>query len=496
MSILEKRGSGILMHISSLPGKNGIGTMGKNAYKFVDLLKENGQLYWQLLPLCPTSYGDSPYQSFSTFAGNPYFIDLETLVEEGFLNKDDYESCFWGNDETKVNYEAIYNNRRLVFSKLYKNFVKNIPADFAKFKEENAYWIENYSLFMAIKDTLDGQALSYWTPELRSRDESALKTFQSAHQNEIEYYQMLQYFFYKQWNALKSYANKNGVKIIGDIPIYVAADSADVWASPEQFVLDENFCPIEVAGCPPDAFSVTGQLWGNPIYNWKKIKETGYKWWILRLKKSFELYDVVRIDHFRGFDSFYCIPYGSKTAETGYWREGPGMDLFNTVKKELGDLPIIAEDLGFLTESVKQLLKDSTYPGMKILQFAYDSRDDNDYNPAKYTPNCVVYTGTHDNDTVLGWTKTAPKEDVKNAMESLKAKDAKDIVVKMMEAGLESKANTCVLTMQDIIGLGSEARMNVPSTLGINWLWRATEEQINKSNWKWLKNMTEKSLRK
>lgn len=488
--MLNKRACGVLMHISSLPGKTGIGTMGKNAYEFVDYLKSADQKYWQILPVCPTSYGDSPYQSFSTFAGNPYFIDFDFLMEQGFLQKSDYENVNWGGNERYVDYGTLYIERHKVFSIIQKNFNKNIPSDFDSFCAENAFWLEDYSLFMAIKDAHGGIAFDFWEEDIRCRKPDALDAWKKKSAERMQYYKLLQYFFFKQWYALKKYANEKGIQIVGDIPIYVAADSSDVWSNPSQFMLDENYKPIEVAGCPPDGFSADGQLWGNPVYNWEYMKQTDYAWWKKRLEKSMAIYDVIRIDHFRGFDSFYCIPYGSTNAKVGVWRQGPGMDLFNSLKKQFGEMPVIAEDLGFLTDSVKQLLKDSGFPGMKVLQFAFDSRETSDYIPYRYTQNCVVYTGTHDNDTILGWTETAAKKDVENAKEYLRVKENRDVVKEMMIAAISSVANTCILTMQDLIGLGKEARMNIPSTVGNNWKWRATKEQFSEDSRNFLAHFT------
>lgn len=474
------RASGVLMHISSLPGDFGIGTFGENAFKFVDLLEQSGQTYWQILPLCPTSYGDSPYQSFSTFAGNPYFIDFDILLKKGYLTASDFENISWGDDKTSVDYGLIYEKRKIVFKKLQKNFFKALPEDYNEFCDKNSFWLDDFSLFMAIKDEFSGKSFTLWDDDIRTREKSALKRYREKCADSINYYKMLQYLFFEQWNCLKSYANNKGIKIIGDLPIYVAADSADVWSNPEQFMLDEKLYPIEVAGCPPDAFSKDGQLWGNPLYNWEFMKQDGYSWWIRRLKECLKLYDVIRIDHFRGFDSYYCIKAGSATAKNGVWREGPKMDLFKTFKKELGNLPIIAEDLGFLTPSVRKLLKQSKFPGMKVLQFAFDSREESDYLPHNYIQNCVVYTGTHDNDTILGWQKTSKRKDVKFAKEYLNAK--RNIHWAMISSALSSVADTAVITMQDILGLGSEARMNIPSTVGENWKWRMNIDDLKSEN--------------
>ena len=480
MNILNKRSNGVLMHISSLPGNTGIGTLGKPAYDFVDFLKKSSQTYWQILPICPTSYGDSPYQSFSTFAGNPYFIDFELLADQGLLNKEDYENINWGNDETQVDYGLLYEQRHKLFSIIQKNFEKQIPVDFESFCKENAFWLDNYSLFMAIKDAHNGVSFLEWEKEIINREEQSLKKWTEKCSDRINYYKILQYLFFAQWNNLKKYANDNGIKIIGDIPIYVAADSADVWSNPEQFMLDENHVPIEVAGCPPDGFSADGQLWGNPVYNWDYMKKDNYSWWKKRLEMSLKNYDVLRIDHFRGFDSYYCIPFGDTTAKNGVWKKGPGTALFEEIKKCYGELPIIAEDLGFLTDSVRQMLKDVGYPGMKVLQFAFDSRENSDYLPHSYSKNSVVYTGTHDNDTVIGWTSSAPAEDYSNAKKYLRTND-KNFPTEMMLAAIESVSNTCILCMQDLIGLDGSARMNTPSTVGNNWKWRATQNQITEN---------------
>ena len=433
-----------------------------------------------MLPLGPTGYGDSPYQSFSTFAGNPYFIDFELLVGQDFLQKKDYENISWGSDETQVDYGLLYEQRHKLFSIIQKNFEKNTPADFESFCKENAFWLDNYSLFMAIKDAHNGVSFLEWEKEIINREEQSLKKWTEKCSDRINYYKILQYLFFAQWNNLKKYANDNGIKIIGDIPIYVAADSADVWSNPEQFMLDENHVPIEVAGCPPDGFSADGQLWGNPVYNWDYMKKDNYSWWKKRLEMSLKNYDVLRIDHFRGFDSYYCIPFGDTTAKNGVWKKGPGTALFEEIKKCYGELPIIAEDLGFLTDSVRQMLKDVGYPGMKVLQFAFDSRENSDYLPHSYSKNSVVYTGTHDNDTVIGWTSSAPAEDYSNAKKYLRTND-KNFPTEMMLAAIESVSNTCILCMQDLIGLDGSARMNTPSTVGNNWKWRATQNQITEN---------------
>lgn len=475
------RTSGVLMPIFSLPSPYGIGTMGKQARKFVDFLVKGGQKYWQILPICPTSYGDSPYQSFSSFAGNPYFIDLEYLCKDKLLTKKECESYSWGTSKKYVDYGIMYESRYALLRKAYVRFVDKEPQDFEEFCEREKLWLDDYALFMALKDANGGNAWLHWDKELRLRENAAMEAARERYAEEINFYKMLQYLFYKQWRELKSYANEAGIEIIGDLPIYVAGDSADVWANPDQFYLDENLEPIEVAGCPPDAFSDDGQLWGNPLFRWDVMKKDDYAWWTRRIKAMSELYDIIRIDHFRGFDSYYAIPAKDKTAKNGQWKQGPGMDLFYQLEKKLGKLPIIVEDLGFLTPSVHKLLEDSGFPGMKVIQFAFDSREESNYLPHTYNSHCVVYTGTHDNDTVMGWMKTAPKASVKYAKEYLNLTRSEGYNWGMMRAAWSSVADMAIVPMQDLLGLGSEARINTPSTLGNNWKWRATPDQINAS---------------
>lgn len=485
------RTSGVLMPISSLPSPYGIGTMGKAAKKFVDFLEKAGQKYWQILPICPTSYGDSPYQSFSSFAGNPYFIDLEYLCKDKLLKKKECESFDWGKSEKYIDYGVMYQSRYALLKLAYARFMENIPEDYEEFCEKEAEWLDEYTLFMALKDANGGVAWSQWDAALKSRQPEALADARKAYAGDIEFYKMLQYLFFKQWRELKAYANEKGIEIIGDVPIYVSGDSADVWANPQQFYLDEDLNPIEVAGCPPDAFSADGQLWGNPLFRWDVMKQDDYSWWTKRIKAMADLYDIVRIDHFRGFDSYYAIPAEDDTARNGVWKEGPGMDLFNSLEAKLGKLPIIVEDLGFLTPSVHKLLEDSGFPGMKVIQFAFDSREDSDYLPHNYPKHCVVYTGTHDNDTVMGWMKSAPKESVKFAKQYLNLTKEEGYNWGMMRAAWSSVADMAIVPLQDLLGLGSEARINTPSTIGENWKWRATSDQITNALAKKLYKYTE-----
>lgn len=475
------RTSGILLPISSLPSSYGIGSFSKEAYEFVDFLAKAGQFYWQVLPMGPTGYGDSPYQSFSTFAGNPYFIDLEELIECGWLKRSECDKVDFGQNPEKADYEKLYFGRFKLLRKAFrKSSILTHPEHgkaYREFVKENQFWLDDYALFMALKTKHHGKSYIDWPEELKLYKASALKKCRKdpAYAEEIEFQKFMQYLFFHQWFALKRYANEKGVHIIGDIPIYVAFDSADTWANPELFLLDEEHLPIGVAGCPPDYFSKTGQLWGNPLYRWDYHKETGYEWWMLRLKQCFAMYDVVRIDHFRGFDEYYHIPYGDKTAEFGHWEKGPGYDLFATMKAKLGKCPIIAEDLGFLTPSVIKLVKKTGYPGMKILEFAFDSNEDNDYLPHNYDKNCVVYTGTHDNDTVLGWYRTLKKADKVYARKYMNNSSPKKINWDMIRLALSSVADTAIIPMQDYLGLGSGGRINTPSTLGNNWDWRMKE---------------------
>lgn len=486
------RTSGILLPVASLPSKYGIGAFSKEAYKFVDTLEKAGQSYWQILPLGPTGYGDSPYQSFSTFAGNPYFIDLEKLIKKGWITKDECKAYDFGDNAGYVDYEKIYNCRYEILRKAYERSQIADDADFQKFCKENKEWLDDYALYTEIKAANDGKSWSEWEDEYRLRDELALEKFAKENREGILFQKFMQYEFATQWGALKAYANEKGIEIIGDIPIYVAFDSADSWSHPELFQFDENGLPTGVAGCPPDAFSATGQLWGNPLYKWEYHKKTGYAWWMKRIRHCVELYDVIRIDHFRGFDEYYSIPYGNKTAVDGTWMPGPGMDLFRTIEEKLGKLNIIAEDLGFLTESVLQMLSDSGFPGMKVIQFAFDPNGGSAYLPHNYPENSVVYTGTHDNDTTRGWYHSTDKATRDFAKEYMNAQrlDEDDLAWDFIRLAMSSKANLCVTPMQDLLNLDGKARINVPSTLGGNWTWRMEKGQFDEETVKRLKRMT------
>jgi len=470
------RKSGILMAVSSIPSAYGMGAFSKEAYRFVDFLQEAGQKLWQILPLGPTGYGDSPYQSFSTFAGNPYYIDLEKLIEEGLLTKEEVEGSDFGSHPEYVDYERIYQSRFKILRKAFERFQSVVRPAYSEFLRDNAEWLEDYALYMAVKDSFEGHSWLEWDKDIKLRKEEAMAHYKEELKGEIAFYRFQQYEFKKQWLDLKSYANQKGIQIVGDIPIYVALDSADTWANKELFRLDGEGIPTLVAGCPPDGFSRTGQLWGNPLYCWEYHKSTGYKWWIKRLRHCYELYDIVRIDHFRGFDEYYAIPFGDKTAEFGHWEKGPGYDIFDTMKRTLGDKPVIAEDLGFLTDSVIELVKKTGFPGMKVLQFAFDPREESDYLPHTYIKNCVVYTGTHDNDTTRSWYRQMDSASRDYADRYLNITDKEHVTREFVRAALASVADTAIIPMQDYLELGSEARMNTPSTLGDNWKWRMKKE--------------------
>ena len=467
------RKNGILMHISSLPSEYGIGKMGKAAYDFVDFLAASGVKCWQILPLSPTSFGDSPYQSFSVYAGNPYFVDFDTLRREGLIKKSDFEDIKWQDNDKQVNYKLIYNNCFKVLKLAYKTYRRDISKKYKEFVSENSYWLDDYALFMALKFKYDGKPWYEWDKKLAMRDKSALEKAKDDLEKQVELFKFIQYKFFSQWKNLKKYANDKGIEMIGDMPIYVSYDSAEVWATPELFCLDKKKVPKAVAGCPPDVFSKTGQLWGNPLYDWDYHKKTGYSWWADRLIFSGTIYDIIRIDHFRGFESYYSIPYGHKTAEKGEWKKGPGAELFKAVEKKTGKLNIIAEDLGFITDDVREMLAEVGYPGMKVVQFAFGYDSKNEHLPHNFqNSNCVAYTGTHDNDTLKGWVSEQSSDTLDYCMSYLNIKKKKDIPKGIIRATWQSVADLAVAQIQDFLDLDNSARMNFPSTLGKNWRFR------------------------
>ncbi len=539
------------MHLSSLSSPHGIGTMGQAARDLVDFLQAAGQSCWQLLPICPTSFGDSPYQSYSTYAGNPYFIDLDELQNMGLLEAADYENVDWESPADRVNYGAMYEKRYPILRKAAEKFLEQQSAEqqsavgqrddslaheYKWFCSENDFWLSDFALFMALKEVHGGRPWSEWASEYRTCDTNAIAWAKQEYAHEIEVVKVYQFLFWKQWWALKAYANEKGIEILGDLPIYVSMDSVDVWAHPELFQLDEGKNPIEVAGVPPDGFTAEGQLWGNPLYDWEYMEDTGYEWWVNRIHYLCNVYDILRIDHFRAFESYYVVRYGEKTAKNGVWKQGPGMKLFYAVEKKIGRQKIIAEDLGYLTEAVHQLLRDSGFPGMKVLEFAFDSRDDagNVYLPHNYERNCVAYAGTHDNNTIVGWFEEISPEDAAYAREYLRISACEDSfwedgLSEQHESQQESQKNSqqeqkklrqelrqstmdkriqeevcwevirvlhgsvadlVIIQAQDLLELGAEARMNTPSTLGENWKWRACDGMFSERLAKKLRGVT------
>lgn len=466
------RKSGILLHISSLPSRYGIGKMGKEARRFADFLEETRTALWQILPLSPTSYGDSPYQSFSAFAGNPYFIDFETLEEEKLLTRSEYADIKWEQNSRKIDYEFLYNNVYKVLRKAFSRFT--VSPEYRLFEMISRDWLDDYALFMSLKFRYNGKPWYKWPHELAMYEKEAVSRARTELDEEIRFHKFIQFIFRKQWMSLKEYANEKGISIIGDIPIYVSYDSAEVWTMPELFDLDEAKTPVAVAGCPPDCFSPTGQLWGNPLYNWKYHKKTSFDWWIKRIRNASDIYDIIRIDHFRGFEGYYCIPYGNETAEVGIWQKGPGASLFKKAEEELGPLNIIAENLGFITPEVQKMLDEVGYPGMKVVEFGF-SDSQNDYLPHNYTDtNNYAYTGTHDNDTLAGWYRSLDSESLDFCRDYLNTESDRDIPAAMLRLVWSGISDAAVAQFQDFTGAGTECRMNIPSTLSGNWTYRAS----------------------
>ncbi len=470
---MAMRGAGVLMPVFSLPSPYGIGTLGQAARGFILFLEAAGQSCWQVLPLGPTGYGDSPYQVFSSQAGNHYFIDLELLEQEGLLKGEEYRGLDWGRDPGRVDYARLYQLRGPVLRLACRRLLAQVGAEFEGFCREHQAWLEDYALFMALKDSQGGAAWSDWPEPLRRRQPEALAQAGRALADEVAFWKGTQYLFFRQWEGLRAFARAHGVRLIGDLPIYAPLDSADVWAHPEQFQLDGALRPTEVAGCPPDGFSQDGQLWGNPLFRWDRMAEEGYGWWVDRVAFQLRLYDMVRIDHFRGFEAYYAIPYGAANARQGRWRPGPGVALFQAMEARLGRVPILAENLGFLTDGVERLLEQTGFPGMKVLQFAFDSPDGGGYLPHSYPRRCVAYTGTHDNDTARGWLASAPAPAAARARDYLRLSWREGLHWGMMRGVWSSVAELAVVQAQDLLGLGSRGRINTPGTVGGNWLWRA-----------------------
>lgn len=474
-----ERGAGILMPISSMPSPYGIGTMGRDAYEFVDFLRECNHKYWQVLPLGPTSFGDSPYQGFSTFAGNPYFIDLEALIEEGLLKKEYVERFDWGNDAANIAYDKIYQSRYIVLREAYKNSEHKENSDYITFLSENADWIDDYALFMALKQYYKDADWSLWDDDLRFRKPEALAKYTNLLSDDIDFYKFLQFKFFEQWNKLKKYANDKEIEVIGDIPIYVAYDSADVWVNTKEFLLDENLTPIKVAGVPPDAFTDLGQKWGNPLYDWEKMEQNGFSWWKRRMAAAAQMYDIIRIDHFLGVVKYYTIPADNPDAREGEYLKGPGKKLTDAINEAIGDKKLIAEDLGVDIPEATKLLNDNNYPGMKVLEFAFGGDRKNVHLPYNYTtPNCVVYGGTHDNETLMGYFGSRGDWELGYAFDYLDTRDRRKMVDQVFRLAYGSIANVVIFQAQDILKLDNRARMNLPSSLGNNWQWRLLKGQL------------------
>lgn len=478
-----ERSAGIILHPTSLPSKFGIGDFGSDAYKFIDFLKEAGQTLWQIFPLGPTGYGDSPYQCFSAFAGNPLLINPEFLYQDELLTKSDITDVPQFNNH-KIDYGLVINYKSQLFRKAYQKFKmmkREFESECGEFCEKNSYWLDDYSLFMAAKQFHNGVHWIQWENSIAFRKDNAVETWKNKLRDEIDYHKFTQFIFHKQWKNVKDYANQNNIKIIGDLPIFVAYDSADVWANRNLFTLNDDGSLEFVAGVPPDYFSKTGQLWGNPLYRWKEMEKDNFSWWKKRFSKLYEMVDIIRIDHFRGFDAYWRIPGKAKNAIEGKWIKAPGEKLFNAIKKELGDLPIIAEDLGVITDSVIELRDKFNFPGIKIIQFGLGENGDWRFLPHNYIPNCVVHTGSHDNETTKGFLESERQKNsgIYEWTQKYLNYYSDDIVFELIRIAYASVANFVIIPMQDILNLGNEARMNFPGKLGGNWCWRFSWDQID-----------------
>jgi 4-alpha-glucanotransferase len=490
------RSSGILLHITSLPNEYGIGSLGKEAYFFVDYLELAGQRVWQVCPIGPTGYGDSPYAMYSSFAGNPMFIDLNVLKEGHLLKAKDLADAPQFNDEF-VDYPQVHKFKETMFRLAYSRFEEELHRKFITFIKKEAHWLDDFALFMALKNKNNDKSWLEWDEHIKTRQPEALADVAKELADEIMYQKFLQYTFFDQWAKLKRYANKKGIMIIGDIPIYPSLDSADVWSAPQLYQLDKDMIPLAVAGCPPDDFTEDGQLWGNPLYDWAQHEKENYQWWVARFSSLYRLVDIIRIDHFLGFEHYWSVPYGAPTAATGKWQPGPSHKLFQAVEAKLGELPIIAEDLGAVSPAVEKLRDDFDYPGMKILHFAFGNGEDNPYLPHNFTKNCVVYTGTHDNETTVGWYQNLPehvKAHVRSYLSYLNFTDW-EVGWKMIEAALDSKALIAIAPMQDYLGLDNRARFNTPGTTENNWRWRILPNQLKLEMTTAMKRMAVKAKR-
>jgi 4-alpha-glucanotransferase len=474
----KPRSAGILMHITSLPSNYGIGTLGAEAFKFVDFLVKAKQKNWQMLPVNPTGYGDSPYLTISSYAGNPYMIDLDVLISEKLLEESEVMSVFWGDNETQVDFGNMWDKRYVILEKAFKRFKPNENYD--TFIDENKDWLDDYALFMALKEKFDNKEWTEWPEDIKLRGPNSIERYNKELADKINFHKFIQFKFYEQFHKLRDYCHKRGIKLIGDVPIYVPLDSCDVWANPEIFQLDSDMIPTAVAGVPPDVFSEDGQLWGNPLYDWDKMAKDDYKWFINRLRSMANLFDVIRIDHFRGLASYWSIPNNETTAKNGKWIKGPDMGLIKALHRELPDTEFIAEDLGYLTPEVIALREGSGFPGIKVLEFAFDAREKSDYLPFTYIANSVCYAATHDNEVLIQWQKVIPPEDRKKVERYFGLAKDTDLRMPILRAGMASVSYLFVAQLQDYLGLGAESRMNRPGTSdGKNWLWRATREQIN-----------------